>query len=52
MPATLIEMGFMTNPEELELLTSDDYQEKLVSAIANGIQDMMEGAQPSMEEQE
>ena len=52
MPAALIEMGFMTNPEELELLTSDDYQEKLVSAIANGIQNMIEGAQPSIEEQE
>ena len=38
-------------PEESVCMVID-YQEKLVSAIANGIQDMMEGAQPSMEEQE
>lgn len=47
MPATLIEMGFMTNPEELELLLSEDYQEKLAAAIANGVQNMVDGVQPS-----
>lgn len=42
MPATLIELGFMTNPEELESLQSQEYQDKLASAIAEGIQKMLE----------
>lgn len=43
MPATLIELGFMTNPEELESLTSAEYQEKLAIAIAEGIEKEMAG---------
>lgn len=42
MPATLIELGFMTNPEELESLLSQEYQEKLASAIAEGVRQMLE----------
>lgn len=37
MPATLLELGFITNPREEELLTDDDYQNKLATAIAKGI---------------
>lgn len=36
-PCTLIEMGFLTNPEEDRLLNSESYQEKLVQGMVNGI---------------
>lgn len=42
MPAVLIEVGYMTNPEELEALASDDYQQKLAESIADGIADLMQ----------
>lgn len=35
--AVLIECGFLSNPEEERLLNTDEYREKLVSAIYNGI---------------
>lgn len=37
-PAVLIEMGFITNPDELALLNSPEYQRKLGEAIAKGIE--------------
>ncbi|RMG67275.1 MAG: hypothetical protein D6715_05190 [Calditrichaeota bacterium] len=37
-PAVLLEMGFMTNPEELALLQNSDYQRKLIGAIADGLE--------------
>ncbi len=37
-PAVLIELGFMTNPEELTLLRSDTYREKMVTTLADGIE--------------
>ncbi len=37
-PAVLIELGFMTNPEELALLQSDEYRRTLIAAIAEGIE--------------
>ena len=36
-PVTIVEMGFMTNPEEDKLLCDAGYQEKLAIGIANGI---------------
>ena len=36
-PASLIELGFITNPREEKLLASEDYQQKLAQAIANAV---------------
>lgn len=36
-PASLIELGFITNPREEKLLASNDYQQKLAQAIANAV---------------
>jgi N-acetylmuramoyl-L-alanine amidase len=35
MPTCLIEMGYMTNPEEDRLLNSEEYQDKLVAGMVN-----------------
>jgi len=37
-PAVLIELGFMTNPDELALLQSTDYRGKMVTTLADGIE--------------
>ena len=37
MPSALVEIGFMNNPLELELMIDEDYQDKLAAGIARGI---------------
>ena len=37
MPATLVEIGYITNKKEVAKLTDDTYQDRVASAIASGI---------------
>ncbi len=36
-PTVLIEMGFMTNPEEETLLATEEYQDKIVTGMVNSL---------------
>lgn len=38
-PALLIELGFISNPEELETIQTDDFQDKAAEGVAGGLED-------------
>ena len=42
-PATIVEMGFMSNREEDLLLVDKNYQNKLAIGIANGVIEYLNG---------
>lgn len=37
-PTTIVEMGFLSNPEEDRLMATEDYQNKMVKGIVEGIE--------------
>lgn len=41
-PVVIVEMGYMTNEKEDELLNTDSYQDQLATGIANGIMNYLE----------
>jgi len=41
MPSVLVEMGFVTNPEEAKLLSEDDYLRRIADGVYNGVVDFV-----------
>ncbi len=50
-PAALVEVGFITNAEELALLQTPEYQHRLAEAIASGIHRYCREAVPGLSRQ-
>lgn len=43
-PTIIVECGFLSSPQEAKLLTSDDYQNRIVWAIHMGVMEFLNGA--------
>ncbi|QGH36182.1 N-acetylmuramoyl-L-alanine amidase [Gracilibacillus salitolerans] len=41
MPAVLLEIGYITNPEEEQTMLTDDFQQSLAEAIKNGVNEYL-----------
>lgn len=41
-PAVIVECGFLSNPEEADLLNTPDYQQRMAAAISDGIADFLQ----------
>ncbi len=41
MPAILVEVGFLSHPQEVERLAQPEYQQQLAEAIASGVEDFV-----------
>ena len=44
MPAVLIELGFMSNPEELEMMFTKEFQDDFANGVAEGILNVIDDA--------
>ncbi len=45
--AIIVECGFLSNPQEAQLLASGDYQKKVAETVANGIINYLKAADSS-----